>query len=85
MNEIQLNDLIARAEKLIGKIMPISKIENGKNVEVDCKFIQIGGEIGGGEEGNINYQIDGILKTPEGKFVPKPLIDIVRYFESKRD
>ena len=83
MNEIQLNELKSRAEKLIGGIMPIRKIENGQSVEVDCKFIKIGGESGIGEEGNIKYQIDGILQTAEGKIATRPLIDIVRYLESK--
>jgi hypothetical protein len=83
MNSTQLNDLKSRAKKFIGSKIPISKMENGKIVEIECTFIEIAGETGVGEEGDMTYQINGLLKGPEGND-PRPLKEIVRYFESKK-
>jgi hypothetical protein len=75
MNEIELNDLIARAEKVRGGEMPVI-ITNGQQT--------IGSAQGIGEDGGSkSYQIDGILQSPDGDKIRKSLKVIVNYFESK--
>jgi len=82
MNSIQLNDLKSRAEKFVGSKTTISKEENGKIVEVECKFIKICDTTGVGEDGSIRYQIHGSLEDSDGNVYHRPLTDIVRDFES---
>lgn len=84
MNEIQLNELISRAQKLIGGIMPIQKLVNGEITSTDCEFIDTDNAIGESEEGQMRYSAYGKLKTSNGEIIFRPLNEIVRYLESKQ-
>jgi hypothetical protein len=85
MNEIQLNELISRAQKLIGGEMPVAVGNSQQTKTVNYKFVGIGSAQGFGEDGGSkNYQIDGILQASDGDEIRKPLKVLVNYFENKK-
>ena len=71
MNEIQLNELITRAEKLIAREMPVTLTSNHNTETVNCKFMEIGNSYFIGEQDSSNgWQVDGILEAPDGHVLP---------------
>lgn len=84
MNEIQLNELVTRAERLINQTVSYEINVQGKMILVEGVFSQIGNTQGIGEIGETrSYQIEGIIITPSGKPIQRPLLEIVQRIESK--
>jgi len=85
MNEIQLNELKSRAEKLKNEPVYYEINIQGKMILVDGVFSKIGEMQGIGEVGeHLSYKIEGIILTPTGKSIRRPLLEIVQFIESKK-
>lgn len=79
MNEEKYNSLITRANRLLSKEMPYY-IDSAK---VSVKFIRISNtEVMNEQDMSSIYQVYGILESPNGDQITRPLLEIVQMLEA---
>ena len=85
MDQAQLNDLIARADKVKGGTVQHKIESNGKIVTLDCEFVGYSRAFGVSESDKPKkFTIIGVIKAPDGTEYKLPLKNIVTQIESNR-
>lgn len=87
MNKETFDNLNLRAEKQLGKEIPVRILnpnDNDKTIVVNHKFIQVSRGFGIGEQQDkMNFKAYGLVKSNDGNIEKFPLKEIVEYLENQ--